>query len=320
MKPYEPFKFATEAGINLYLHQYQLCEQEDFDFLKGNEWLPFYNIYFICQRSRIEVQPDSMVADDISISLNFDVYEGKSSFVVPAKINNFYKNKNIILESDYPNKYFVLVNDKDEASLVKSSHVLDIARPSVTNPEFLDLEVLYVGQTKRTSEAPIVERLVSHSTLQEIYSRKRPDKDIYILLSYFVADGMIESRGSVRVQEEHEEEDLQRLLEFMKNRVAIPKEQQTNLVEACLIKYFEPVYNTIYKNSFPSEKHSNYAECYKLDLNAVSVEINLEENQLYSKKVPSSAHHFERFSLISDSERRNLFDFSVGFDNPFSHE
>jgi hypothetical protein len=99
----------------------------------------------------------------------------------------------------------------------------------------------------------------------------------------------------------------------MKNRLEITPEQQVTLAEAALIRYFEPKYNKEYKDTFPTKRHSSYDECYKLDLNAISIEID-GFYYLYSDKVASSIRHSETFNLNTDEERRTLFDFSVGFD------
>lgn len=314
---YEPFKYATEAGVNFHLGPYQLCQQEDFEYLKNDPLLSIYNIYFICQRNRIAVQPGSFKVSNELIEFKFDVYEEDMKLEVPATYPNPFKTENLKLETEYPYNYIVLVNDQDEAALLKASAILDEGRDTIVpDASFLDLEVLYIGQTQRESKAPIIERLISHKTLQAILSKRRPDKDIYLLLGYFIPSGALEVRGTVRTKEEYEQDDIERFKRFLQNKVELTKEQAVTVAEAALIRYFDPAYNKVYKKTFPSKNSKSYDELYKMDLNAVSIEIaaNL---RFYSKTAPSQLRHFQRYYLTSDSERRKLFDYSVGFDaNP----
>ncbi len=88
--------------------------------------------------------------------------------------------------------------------------------------------------------------------------------------------------------------------------------QRIKLTEAALINYFRPRYNIEYKENFPNIKHSSYDECYKLDINAVSIEINTELH-FFSKRIRTKNTHFKRYFLSTDEERRKVFDFSAGF-------
>lgn len=200
--------------------------------------------------------------------------------------------------------------------LLKSSAVLDDVRAGlVPNPDFLDLEILYIGQTKRTSMSPVIDRLISHSTLQKIYSEKRPDKDIYLLLANFVNDGTVELSGSVRTQKKYEKEDINRLKGFIQNKLQLTDEQRILISEAALIRYFDPHYNENHKKTFPKKQNKSYQECYNLDLNQVSVEINTDF-YFYSKKIKTNNRHKKKFSLTDDVERRKIFDYTIGFDIP----
>lgn len=314
MKTYEPFKYATEAGINMHLEQFYLCQQEDFQYMEEDEMLPFYNIYFICQRPRVEVQPNSMRVEKDRLSFIFNVHEKNEKYPVSGGFKNPLGEKKVTMKSDYPHNYFTITDEEGNNGLVKASHVLDESKEHIMpRPSFLDLEILYVGQTNRTSKKPILDRLISHKTLQKIYSQVTPDKEIYLMLCTFTPTGFIESRGTVRVQKEYEQEDIKRFKGFMENQLAISVEQQINLAEASLIKYFQPKYNIVYKETFPDQKHSNYDECYTLDLSAVSLEV-ITDFYFFSENITSSNVHSFQFQLNTDEERRTLFDLSVGFD------
>jgi hypothetical protein len=76
--------------------------------------------------------------------------------------------------------------------------------------------------------------------------------------------------------------------------------QQICLTEAGLIRYFQPKYNVIYKDNFPSDKHKILASCYNLDFSGLVVEINTEELRfcLFSDKVSPKEHHICKVDIL----------------------
>jgi hypothetical protein len=180
----------------------------------------------------------------------------------------------------------------------------------------LDLEVLYVGQAYgEAGTRSARDRLRSHQTLQGIYAEaidRAPDQEIWLLLLALREPySMIQlgPRPPVPLIEPTEDDiaaDLSRL------GTPISEQQQINLAEASLIKYFSPPYNSIYKGRFPNPAHKTYAECYELGLNTVGFEIETTPiaAQLYSQERSPSWIHAETFPLHDESERRRMFDFS----------
>lgn len=292
------------------MHYYRLCQQNDFQFMQDDPVVPFYNIYFICQRNRVEAKIDTAEVSEKSIFLYFDVIDQKESFSVPASLPNAFESTDIELDSEYPFDYFTITNKSNDKAIIKSSVVLDESRQNILpDLTFLDLEVLYIGRTNRNSEKPIIDRTISHETLQKIYSEKKPDKDIHLLFCSFEAESLIASITSIPSQEEFKKEDDRRLMQYIKNRAEISHEQRTKVAEAALIRYFEPMYNVKYKNTFPKKSHTDYDECYKLDLNSITIEID-GFYTLFSEKISPSTRHTKSFRLVTDNDRRDLFDFT----------
>ncbi|MCK5171805.1 MAG: hypothetical protein KAR47_00325, partial [Planctomycetes bacterium] len=91
----------------------------------------------------------------------------------------------------------------------------------------------------------------------------------------------------------------------------ITEQQQVNFTEAALIRYFQPPYNKIYKNSFPDPAHSTYSECYDIDLNMVCVEVQTEDLmlRLWSEHVEPKWIHFCSFPLHSREDRIYMLEF-----------
>lgn len=91
---------------------------------------------------------------------------------------------------------------------------------------------------------------------------------------------------------------------------SITLDQQITFTEAALIRYFEPVYNSIYKTNFPLRSHSSYSQCYDLDVNSVAFELDTKSiiTQLYSEKVTPSYFHTKSYPLHSKDKRRDMFE------------
>lgn len=95
------------------------------------------------------------------------------------------------------------------------------------------------------------------------------------------------------------------------NWEGINEQQKINFTEAALIRYFRPLYNTIYKESFPNPAHSTYQECFDLDINSVCIEMNTLEMMncmFYSESVPRTHWNRQDFLLKSKEERKSMFE------------
>jgi hypothetical protein len=176
--------------------------------------------------------------------------------------------------------------------------------------EFNDLEVLYVGQSYGTAgERQAADRLQSHSTLQKILgeaSRLHPDREIWLALIEF-KDTLLASFDG-RLGPEAEELDEGRIERVLTNEVS--DAQKINFTEAALIRYFEPKYNSTFRNSFPSPAHASYTDCYEIDLNLVAVGLNTMPLgfRLYSDARPREWFHMITFPLHDSAERRSMLD------------
>ena len=99
----------------------------------------------------------------------------------------------------------------------------------------------------------------------------------------------------------------------------ISEDQAINLTEAALIRYFQPQYNIVYKDSFPNYKHSSYSECYGMDVNSISIELDTmycQNLEIYSKSIPRKHNHMFHYTLHSEEEKRSMFEFFPGVKQP----
>lgn len=69
--------------------------------------------------------------------------------------------------------------------------------------------------------------------------------------------GNVEVRNTVRTQKKYEALDQLRLLNFVQSEVKLTQEDEINITEAALIKYFDPEYNKLHKY-FPKKDNKPY--------------------------------------------------------------
>jgi hypothetical protein len=247
--------------------------------------------------------------------MSFEFWEGVNRYPFPIGFRNNYQTTKLSITSDSPYSYFKIQNDEGLTLYeAKSTYFVDDHKSGIfPRPQFLDFEILYIGQAMDDSEKPTFNRLYKHETLQEIYSKSSPDKEIFLFLFPLLSiDGVIETKNSVEVQPAFEKEDEERFRKFMDSKLILSRKQQVAVAEAALIRYFEPEYNKHHKDSFPTKRNSSYDELYKMDINTISIQVDTTPDEIYlfTKKAKSTTLHSESFFLPTEDDRRKLFDFS----------
>ncbi len=317
----KPFEF----GINMYLFGAVLVQQQSLD----SEMVKNYftkddpcHIYLICSRPKIFIEPDTFKMYDKYYTITFNIQEGHNYRKLELEIMHpLDKHEEVNFISEFPYNSFQVVGQESgkifggDASMV----IQNFAKKSNINKDFLDLEVLYVGQSygnNGSRTAP--ERLKSHSTLQSIYLEsinRNIDKDIWIMLASFnQLNYMMMHKDAPTIEEDKEDELINKNAKVLNTLVNgdFSERQIINFTEAALIKYFEPKYNKEYKNTFPNPAHKTYKECYDLDINSVVVQLgtyDMLKCKLYSEKISTKETHFATFNLHNKLERKSMFDF-----------
>lgn len=176
---------------------------------------------------------------------------------------------------------------------------------------FLDLQVQYVGQAFGTNgERNAVTRLTEHSTFQRVLAQLDSGPGFlqsWVLLMGFNAQTNAMSFGPWSGQVSFED-SLERALSNLE--AEIEPNQATNIAEASLIRYFQPHFNVIYKDSFPNEEHTTYTFPYELDVNSVTfgLETTGVNCRLTSDNVAPAWGHSAFFPLRPSSDRRAMLD------------
>lgn len=311
------YKYATEGTIVMYLHTYDLIQQQDFEIFeqirKTRKHNPNYNIYMITRRPKISINPDFIEVNKEFIKLEFQVQTKDKKQSRKVEINNEFGTNNISLEAKYPYNYFKLKLPNDNF-IFKSNYIIDeLQKLDPIKDDLLDFEVLYIGQSfGENGNRDAIERLKSHSTLQKIYAEaiiNNPDFDIWIILCDFRQVNMTSINGMIKTNTTDETE-LSRINNFLKGKFT--DKQKINFTEAALIKTFKPLYNEKYKNSFPNPNHLSYSECYKLDITGIVIELDLSEIKrwVYSESKPrqnSNYWQMQEHEFTNTEDRYNLF-------------
>jgi hypothetical protein len=271
------------------------------------------HIYIIGRRPRISINPKSIRIVDNKVYIEYLKHIGEKTISIPTIGINHFGTNNLTIKSDYPyTEYIITDNDIQKSYRVKAA--LQLINFGSKILDHLKLEILYIGQAYGTDGSRnAVDRIKNHSTLQGIYSeliKRTPDQEIWMVLCDFNEVMLASFDGITKTFETSKDEDDKHFNKIFENKIS--EQQEINFTEAALIKYFQPEYNKVFKDSFPNPAHSTYSECYDLDLNMVCVEINTEDLllPLWTNKVKPSLLHFAQFPLHSREDRKFMLDFT----------
>jgi len=311
----------SEFAVNSVAKIISVTQLDNLDLIESsnafNESRPCH-IYMICKRPRIRFVKDQFKDHGEFLNLGFKIQNQDDYDELEIEIANPFKGSKVEVESEYPNSTFFFKTEHGSFES-KTAPFLQSASIDAFPRDFLDLEVLYVGQSYGVNGARTApERLKKHETLQAIYSEslnKNPDQEIWLVLFSFDQKGIMILDGRRDFTSSERDIDKPRATNFL-NKIydgGIQEQQFINFTEAALIRYFKPAYNKDYIKTFPNPAHKTYKQCYELDVNSVIVEIDTLSSvgiKLYSKQVEKQDIHFAEFNMHNEKERKSMFDFS----------
>lgn len=274
------------------------------------------HIYLICRRPSCAFDPEDFTFDGEYVSGHVIYRVAGSPTRVPFKMPFKLASDVVKVElAPYPHREFEGKNAAGEAVRYVPAMALSLSGVIREQP-LQKLEVLYVGQAYAEGNRSAFDRLKSHSTLQRILADTQyamPDDEVLLLAFEYAPYSIISSFDGIDKAAIRDERDQGRFMSLIDN--PLNKAQQVSLVEAGLIRYFQPRYNVIYKDSFPAADQALLNSCYELDFSALIVEIDTEELclPLFSESVAASGHHVAKFDLVDPTSRRSFFTF-VGKD------
>lgn len=310
------YKYLTEHSVHMQAEHMFLLQEDDLELTENLNKISNYpcHIYSICSRPKIKIDKDSIEINDEFIKgrLMFQIEDSHENidFECQNNSNPEYKTKKI--ETKYPYTSVDFLMENGEPFIAGKLGYLYHKIINSYHPNF-DLKVLYVGQAFGDEGSRIApDRLSSHSTLQKIYREainENPDKDIWLILWTFIPKLISFTHSTLPVNDKtllENETHYNRILER-----SISLKHRVNFTEAALIRYFQPQYNDKFKEHFPESSHTSYSECFDLDINSVSFELETSSlvTRLYSDNVSPNVIHIGTFALPTKEDRKALFDF-----------
>jgi hypothetical protein len=312
-------QYLSEFALGMYTSNWMMFPSSEISAekeipLKVQDILDNCHIYLICKSPRISFTKELFLYENGEVTGNV-IYKinGKKRLLPFKQKFPLLDGATKVKLSEYPHREIITLNDNDESIRCLPANLLAIGQKMhINNSELSNLEILYIGQAYGEGNISAMDRLKNHSTLQKILAEihySSPDDEINILTFQYEPYQIITSMDGKAKAKITDYRDIQRFHSIIKN--PLTEYQQICLIEAGLIRYFQPKYNKTYKETFPSEKHKILEECYSLDFSGLIVEINTEELGflIYSKLIKPSSHHICNIELINPEERWGFFHF-----------
>lgn len=297
-------KYMSEFSVNVWNDRVILLQSDGLSDPRLKDISP--HIYMILSRKRCSLKSQKITKDNPNIELFFDG--------LPPISIKMWENEQSDADLEISRDMFELktLNGRKIISGKVSLFLNNLRYMQKIGSELNDLfkyEILYIGQAfgkdgKRIATA----RLGAHETLQEIYSdcnMKYPDREIWLLLLPFEWN-VLSSVANAPINVTNDNAHIQDVLSN-----PLDERQVVNLIEGALIKHFYPKYNIRLKDTFPSPCHTSYNNCYKLDYNAVTVALALDELMYPVGNTFAGYKYRHIFNILfhNEVERKSMFDF-----------
>lgn len=267
------------------------------------------HIYLIVKRPRLSYVPGSIViGEGTTIGRMRYTIKGvprEFEFHLTGDLNVYG-----IQISDYPHSNMHLIRD-GKIVCTLPAYTTSMLCNYIADPSVRDLDVQYVGMSYADGTRSAKDRLQSHATLQQVLadlSHDSPESEVLLILAQYEAPQAIITLDG-RDKSLRLEDDRDVLNDFRRQKQEITEDLQIALIEASLIKYFQPPYNNKYKNRFPHPTQKILEEVYSIDFGALTVEINTESvnARLLSGARNAGYHHIGSLDLHDPSIRRSFF-------------
>lgn len=294
--------FDVEHALNVHAYSYVTMPPQGIyneDFLRTHaELLSRCHIYFIGYSPHIELAEPKQSGRNLDIEFHVAGEKRVVTHPLPDKWNLHFEGEKFWLENDEGRRGF-----PSSEELTRRLHQL----------EPLPFDVLYIGQAfGKEGERHAVDRLINHEKLQRIAIEEIPEgKRLQLIL--------VEIQPATRMftvfnpKADKKDEDGTRIGMALDSLFDTTEAQQVSLYEAAMIRYFQPKFNTVFKDSFPSTNLKVLEQCYDKDMAAIIAEFCIDDF-LYFLKSPSTKmrpYHIAAYN-IHDKEERDIF-FGVKF-------
>lgn len=307
-------KHITELALSFFSNAILILHPKDLDNIEKNH--PEHaaiaedcHIYLIVKRPRVSFVPNSIVVGPTRTNgkLNYrrDGVALETSFFLEGK-----PNADELRVSPYPHQKLSLIKNGKELTSIPA-HLLSLMCDQVDDSAIRDMEVEYVGMAYAEGRRSARDRLLSHSTLQKVLAdlnNDAPDDEALIIMAQFEPPKTIISfDGRDKTLKEKDDRDV--IADLKKQKDMITEHLQIALIEAGLIRYFQPRYNDVYKKRYPNPSQQILKRVYEIDFGALSVELDTESInvRVFSKTRSVGFHHLASVDLHDNQARRSFF-------------
>lgn len=286
-------KYIAEGTLNLFTGSPGVFRPSDMYI--GNELakgLEGTNIYLICARSKITIDPFSLILDDKYVRGTVRAYSKERNECEPfrfeLKLSDVahpeFSNDAISVSTKDEHGRELLIKYMDGRTTTVSSTILVCKSSHKIDEDYTRLEVLYVGKSfGKAGNRVSVDRLKRHTTLQKILSDfhdHRPNEDV-ILLAYQYGNYrfLLSSSGFSSAEPSTTDEQGTKYINEV-NSMRISRDKRIAIAEAALINYFRPKYNEQHTASFYPEnmkKLKTVKSIIDADLSGLAVEITTHD-------------------------------------------
>jgi hypothetical protein len=307
--------FMTEFAVNLISDRYLLTSASQ--LMSEGEMLSDEldtskncHIYMVVTRPAVHFDPSDFTFADgvISGSLVYrnDDGEQRHHFSSPFQL----MDGAIRLElSPYPYNEIRTYDSEGRIVRLMPANAVSVYQTQLSYEHaFRKLKVLYVGQSYAGGHSSAFDRLRKHDTLQQILATtayESPSSEILVLAVEYLPPRIISTMNGMDKSLIRDERDEMRFTKALD--ADFSKKLQISLVEAALIRYFQPKYNTVYKKKYPSRDLKVLQQCYQYDFSSLAVEFDTSELVTYSDVVAPNDHHIANFMLTDDASRMQFF-------------
>ncbi|EJB8552512.1 hypothetical protein MW385_003542, partial [Acinetobacter baumannii] len=318
MSPNYITNFGIETGNEKYL--FLTSHSLDHSFVKKyKDIIDQCHIYCVVDCPRFTFIPETLIYE---FSENYIFYTVELKYILNGKektvqIKDSFqvpKNTKKAKIDAYPHTDIILMDKNDNFIMSATASGLAYA---FKIEDAISLKILYIGKSTGVKKFQNgLERAKSHKTLQKILAdrnTKYPDRIVFVGLFNF---------SEIKLYSNIDFGDLTQGIDWKKeisrlkrsNDFKMTLAEQTSLIEAILIRHFEPEYNITLKNDLPSKNSKTFQKCAQYDITAIAIKFySQDENPpfynylLYTEKVKKSAIHNIFVELNDPNERKGFF-------------
>lgn len=308
----ETSKYEIETSLNFYskeiicIHTTDLYNKELTEQLKQFN----YHHYLIVKKPRILIKKIKRKRNNCIVFFKF-----LSKRIIKYKVTINIPNDEI--KKIENNKDSFILEGNESGQVIKETafncFYETIAKNPLPKKKYLDCELLYVGQAYGTDgERTAIDRLLEHKTLQRILieNQNNQKEDIMIILMNF-GTNLINNNNPFN--KDFPQFDLDASLKHIEDiqNNPVSDAQKTTIIEASIIRWFEPKYNKEYVENFPKPNQKSYSEGYDKDVNnfLCAIDTSTIGCRLFTKKRKSKEIHVIHLPLYKSDQRKDVFEF-----------